>query len=287
MKKQARLILGGGSAYGLAHIGVIKELEKHYSISGIVGTSMGAIVGGVYASGVPSEELPAIAEDLSLFELFSPLNLDFGRSGIFDGKAVLRLLEEWTEKKEIEAGAIPFIAVAYDLVRKTTLLFDSGTFANAMRASSSLPFIFAPHELGDYLLVDGGVSHPLPLAFADNVEGEVTIAVNVLPPVADHAEFYQKKSHKTKHKEDRIGVLLKALMQNQGSMALHSILQYEPDIVIDAHHPELSFTDIKKAREFWQWGEIKAREALQDHEEPDFMERLREGYRKLLGRYFD
>lgn len=285
--KQARLILGGGSAYGLAHIGVIRELEKHFEITSIIGTSMGAIVGGVYASGMPAEDLPALAEDVSIFELFNPRNLDFRRSGIFDGRALLRLFEDWTDGKRIEKGVIPFTAVSYDLSRKTTVLFDTGLFADAMRASSSLPLIFAPHELGDYFLVDGGVSHPLPLAFAESQKGEITIAVNVLPPVADEAEYYREKDVKTKHKDDRISVFLKALMQNQGSMALHSIVQYEPDIVIDAHHPELGFTDLKRAREFWEWGKKKTQEALREHEEPGFKERLRERYQRILGRYLD
>lgn len=285
--KQAKLILGGGSAYGLAHIGVIRELEKHFKISAIIGTSMGAIVGGIYASGVPAEDLLALAEDMSIYELFKPRNLDWRGSGIFDGKVLVKLFEEWTLDKRIENSAIPFTAVAYDLNRRTTVLFDKGPFADAMRASSSLPLIFAPHELGDYFLVDGGVSHPLPLAFAKSQKGEIIIAVNVLPPVADEVEYYRYKDVKIKRKHDRISILLESLMQNQGSMALHSILQFEPDIVIDAHHPELSFTDLKKAKEFCLWGEKKVQEALRDHEEPGFMEKLREGYRKILGRYLD
>ena len=285
--KQAILVLGGGSAYGLAHIGVIRELEKHYKISSIIGTSMGAIVGGAYASGVSTEDLQALAEDVSIYELFKPRNLDWRGSGIFDGKVLVRLFEEWTNSKRIENGVIPFTAVAYDLNLRNSVLFNSGLFADAMRASSSLPLIFAPHELGGYFLVDGGVSHPLPIAFAESQKGEITIAVNVLPPVADEVEYYREKDIKTKHKHDRISIFLESLMQNQGSMALHSILQYEPDIVIDAHHPELGFTDLKKAKEFCHWGEIKAQEALRDHEEPGFMEKLREGYRKILGKYLD
>ena len=120
--KQARLVLGGGSAYGLAHIGVIRELEKHYKISSIIGTSMGAIVGGAYASGVSTEDLQALAEDVSIYELFKPRNLDWRGSGIFDGKVLVRLFEEWTNSKRIENGVIPFTAVAYDLNLRNSVL---------------------------------------------------------------------------------------------------------------------------------------------------------------------
>nr|MDK2850508.1 hypothetical protein [Candidatus Cloacimonadota bacterium] len=282
--KKARLILGGGSAYGLAHIGVCEAISREYEISGIVGTSMGAIIGACLACGISPEEILELAADVSTLELFNPLTLDFSRSGIFDGKAITKLFSEWTDEREIENADIPFIAVAFDLKRQYTVLIDKGLFSEAMRASSSLPFVFAPQDMGDYLFVDGGVSHPLPLAFAEKVPGEITIAVNVLPPVAPRAEFYRPSSKTDKEKLNRYEVLLQSLMHNQGFMAFQSIVRYKPDIIIEAHYPKLGFTDIRKAEEFYDFGRKAAKEALKKDKEPGFASRLREHYEKILNR---
>ncbi|MDD3536384.1 MAG: patatin-like phospholipase family protein [Candidatus Cloacimonetes bacterium] len=282
--KKITLVLGGGSALGLAHIGVIQSLTKHYEISAIVGTSMGAIIGGCYASGLSPEKMLQLSEDISLFELLNPRNLDFRRKGIFDGKVVLRLFEEWTNGMLIEDAPIPFMAVAYDLGRKTSVLFNRGPFSYAMRASSSLPLIFAPFSIGDYLLVDGGVSHPLPLAFAVEYPSELTIAVNVLEPVPSQAVYFEEGKAQVDNKLDRMNILLETLSQNQSNMALQAIVEYNPDIVIDAHHPQLNQADITKGREFYLWGKQRALEALAQHQEPDFRQKLKEFYLKLLAK---
>jgi NTE family protein len=282
--KKARLILGGGSAYGLAHIGVVKAISESYEISGVIGTSMGAIIGGCLACSIPPQDMLELAEDVSTLELFNPLNLDFSRSGIFDGKAITRMFEKWTDSRHIEHTDIPFIAVAFDLHRQITVLIDKGLCADAMRASSSLPFIFAPHEMSDYVFVDGGVAHPLPLAFADKVPGEITIAANVLPPVSFQAEFYESGKKKKKDKLNRYDVFLHSLMQNQGFMAIQSIVQYKPDIIIDAHHPEHGFTDLEKAAEFYEFGLKAAQKAISKHDEPGFAAKLRGNYEELLKR---
>lgn len=282
--KKVKLILGGGAAYGLAHIGVIKAIQEHYEISGIVGTSMGAIIGGCLACGLEADLMLQYAKAVSTVELFNPLNLDFSRSGIFDGKAILKQFADWTASRNIEDADIPFIAVAYDLTRQATVLIDSGMMADAMRASCSLPFVFAPHGMGDYLFVDGGVSHPLPLAFAEKVPGEVSIAVNVLPKVANEAEFYKANTKKPRTKMIRYDIFMKSLMQNQGFMAIQSILRDEPDIVIDAHQPKLGFTDIRKADEFYEYGYKQAQKAVEDYRLPGFADKLRANYEQLLGR---
>lgn len=282
--KKARLILGGGSAFGLAHIGVIKALKEEYEITGVVGTSMGAIVGGCVACSISPEEMLELALDVSTIEIFNPLTLDFSRSGVFDGKAVYRLFEEWTKKRKIEDTDIPYIAVAYDLHRQLTILINKGPCAAAMRASSSLPFVFAPEEMGDYLMIDGSVAHPMPLAFADKVPGEITIAVNVLPLASAEAEFYEPGHKKGKEKLNRYEVLLSSLMQNQSFMAIQSIVNNKPDIIINANHPDLGFYDLKKAEEFYDFGYKAAKEAMGEYSEPDFATKIRQSYEKLFER---
>ncbi|HNQ42811.1 MAG TPA: patatin-like phospholipase family protein [Candidatus Cloacimonadota bacterium] len=282
VKLKARLILGGGSAYGLAHIGVIKAILEHYEISGIVGTSMGAIVGACAASSNTPEQMLAYAEDISTMELFNPLDLDLSHSGIFDGNIIHKRYKKWTVSRRIEDGDIPFVAVAFDLNSQRSVLLDKGLFADAMRASSSLPYIFAPFALGKYLFVDGGVAHPLPLAFKDAVPGNITIAVNVLPKVSMEAERLDLGGKKERPKLLSHQVFMQSVMLNQGFIALQSMLQYQPDIYIDAHQPELKFTDLGKAREFYEYGYEQAQSSIESHKEPGFKEYLREKYRVLL-----
>ncbi len=279
--KQARLILGGGSAYGLAHMGVIAAVREHFEISGIVGTSMGAIIGACAAWGIPPEQMLSMAQDISTLELFSPLHLDFSRAGIFDGKAVRKLFAGWVSSANIQDCRIPFVAIAYDLIRKRSILIDKGPLADAMRASSSLPFIFAPHQIGDYLLVDGGVAHPLPLAFAHKVPGDITIAVNVLPPMALKAEVISLKPSRPKERITRYDVFMESLMQNQGFIAVQAATQFKPDIYIDAYHPNLKFTDLKKAATFYEHGFKVANTSLAAYSEADFPTKLKETYEQL------
>lgn len=282
--KRARLILGGGSAYGLAHMGVVAAISEQFEISGIVGTSMGAIVGACTAYGIAPEQMLALAEDISTIELFNPLNLDFSRSGIFDGRAIHKLFAGWTSGAEIEDCEIPFIAVAFDLYLQRSILIDKGLLADAMRASSSLPFIFAPHELSGYLLVDGGVAHPLPLAFANKVPGEITIAVNVLPPVSLKAETIKLNRAPDSPKLSRYDVFMQSLMQNQGFIALQAATQFSPDLYIDAHQAKLAFTDLKRAKDFYEHGYKVTKHSLAAYKEPDFADRLKETYEQLKSR---
>jgi len=284
--KRARLILGGGSAYGLAHMGVIAAITEQFEISGIVGTSMGAIIGACAAYGIEAPQMLEMAEEISTIELFNPLNLDFTRSGIFDGKAIHKLFAHWTNKARIEDCDIPFIAVAFDLYRQCSILIDKGQLADAMRASSSLPYIFAPHEIGDYLLVDGGVAHPLPLAFAEKVPGELTIAVNVLAPIKQRVESINQSRMGKKEKLSRHDVFVQTLMLNQGLIAVQAATEFKPDIYIDAHLPELSFYDLRKAKDFYEHGYRVGKKSLDSYQEPDFGDKLKDTYsqlRKLLG----
>lgn len=284
MKKKARLILGGGAAYGLAHIGAMAALESEYEFTGIVGTSMGAIVGALYSIGYEPAQMLELARDFRTAELFNPLNLDFTRSGIFDGNMTLKRFLKWTDERKIEEGRIPFVAVAYDLMQKRSVLIDKGRFADAMRASSSLPYIYRPFPYSGYLFLDGGVEHPLPLAFANEVPGDITIAVNVLPHASIEAERIRLGQSKSCPRFSIAQVGVQSLLQNQAFIAIQEMLDYKPDIYIDAHHPQLSMTDLNKAGDFYLYGLRAAVKAMQDHVDSSFIEQLRQRYQKMLSR---
>lgn len=284
MKKDVTLILGGGAAYGLAHIGAIAAIAEHYRITGIIGTSMGAIVGALAAYGKTPHEILEIALDVGTRELFNPLYLDFSRSGIFDGRALLKRFEKWTAGASIEQLKIPYIAVAYDLISRRTILIDKGKTAAAMRASSSLPYIFAPYTWGRYLFVDGGVEHPLPIAFADRLGSRFTIAVNVLPPVFSKAETIDLSPAQPRARLRSHQVFVQSLMHNQSFLSIQALLSYPPDIYIDAHNPKYKLMELDKAAAFYEFGYTAAEQTIQDFKEPGFMETLLKKYQALISK---
>ncbi len=270
MKQKARLVLGGGAAFGLAHIGVLDVLQSEFEITGIVGTSMGAIVGGLYAQGKTPQEILELARESGSALVFNPgqilsrplkLSLDLIK-GMHNKKKVMELLGDLIGPAQVDELPLPFVAVAYDLGSSQTVLIDNGSLAGAMRASSSLPLLFAPHDMGGHLFVDGGVEHPLPLAFADAVPGNITIGVNVLPPVSPKARRFSNLD--TEIEEMRAPqVAIQSLMQNQGFLAIQATLQHPPDLLIDAYLSEKDMFDLLEVEEFFEHGQKAARASLE------------------------
>lgn len=283
-KKNALLVLGGGAAFGLAHIGVIAAVEKQYRISGIIGTSMGAIVGALYSCGYTPAEMLEVAGEFRRVEVFNPLNLDFSLQGIFDGKTTLKRFQQWTDDSEIELGKIPFMAVAYDLYSSNSVLIDRGSFASAMRASSSVPYIYAPYSYGKYLFVDGGVEHPLPLAFKDQFKHDICIAVNVLPRVSMQAQRIDLEGfadpHKSRFKSHQ--VFLHSTLQNQGFIAIQSLINHKPDIIIDAWNPAFTVFDLEQGEEFYKYGYKAATHAMKSIDKPDFFSQMLAKYQQKI-----
>jgi NTE family protein len=283
-KKTATVVLGGGSALGLAHIGVLSILEQHFDINAVLGCSIGAIVGALYAMGKSIPEILEIAGRNSNAKVFSPLNLDRRIRGIFDGNYVLKLFQEWTSDALIEDAIIPYLACAYDLKSRSTILFNRGKFADAMRASSSLPLIFAPYYFHNYTFVDGGIEHPLPLSYTHLFKSDLIIAVNVLPIVEHQAkfvEFVDQANPKTKHKFSP-EIAWKAVLHNQAYLALKDINEFEPDIVVDAALPGGRPFSFNKSQSFYDHGRKIALKTLEEYSEPSFLDIVRKHYRSLF-----
>ena len=137
MKQKVALVLSGGGARGIAHIGVIEELERRgYEISSVAGTSMGALIGGIYASGglsVFSDWLTT----LDKYTVFSLMDFTLSKDGIVKGKKVLDAIEKLVPDQDILDCKIPFAAVATDLKTKKEIVFESGSLFDAIRASIS------------------------------------------------------------------------------------------------------------------------------------------------------
>jgi NTE family protein len=186
-KPRYALVLSGGGARGLVHVGVICALEEagYPPPSLIAGTSMGAIIGGLYASGMKGPDLKRfVLEKLDIpgfmespvFKMDGPMGKIFQtgqiignaatKPGIDSGARVLQLLEELSGGKKIESCGIPFLCNAVDLSAGKEVIFRTGSLARAIRASMSFPFIFEPLLEGDMCLVDGGVADNMPVKSA-------------------------------------------------------------------------------------------------------------------------
>lgn len=189
------LVLGGGGARGIAHIGVLKVLEReHIPVCAITGTSMGAVVGGLYAAGYDAAELERIVGSIDWADMFVDdpprqelpmrrkdedfrhlLDLEIGYRdgrlslpvGLVRGQKLMLLLRRLTlstwRDKDFNALPIPFRAVAADIVSGQKVVFDDGDLAVAIRASMSVPGAFAPVKVDGHLLVDGGMAENVPI----------------------------------------------------------------------------------------------------------------------------
>jgi len=160
-KAKVSLVLGGGGARGLAHIGVLKVLEKnHLPISFIVGTSMGALVGGVYAAGTGIELMEKLALSVDWKFVTKMLAPSLPISGFVDGERIRSYLREFLGNPYIEQLRTPFSSVATDLTTGDEVIHDSGPLVDAIMASIAIPGIFKPVVYQNRYLVDGGLVNP-------------------------------------------------------------------------------------------------------------------------------
>jgi NTE family protein len=180
--KPIALVLGSGGARGLAHIGVIRCLEdRGYSIRYIAGSSIGALVGGVYATG----KLDIYAEWLSALTRLNLLRLldwSFSHGSMFKGERIISELKKLIGDVDIEDLEIGYTAVATDLNAQREVWFSGGSLWDAIRASIAVPLVFAPVERDGILLVDGGLVNPLPIAPTFNSNLATTFAVDLNGP---------------------------------------------------------------------------------------------------------
>lgn len=178
-KTTVSLVLGSGSARGLAHIGVIDCIEQHgMAIRSVAGSSMGALIGGIYATGKLDAYRHWVCA-LGRGDVFRLLDFSFGLSGLFKGERVIDLLRELIGECNIEDLPIPFTAVATDIDTGKEIWFRHGPLFDAIRASIAIPAIFTPHHYGGRRLVDGGLSNPVPVAPTLGDLTDLTIAVNL------------------------------------------------------------------------------------------------------------
>jgi len=247
------LVLGGGGARGLAHIGVLRILqEEGIPIDVITGTSVGALIGGLYAANVPIEKMERLAEDIGWEEITN-----------LSAEAIVKLLTAEkllsTEKMEkyitLQIGnkrfdelKIPFACVATDLKTGEKIIFREGLVAPAVRASATIPGVFEPVEYRQRYLVDGGLVDNLPVEVAKMLGAEIIIAVMV------SADF-------TQYSTANILLTLNQAIYIQGEVLNQEQLK-KAHLVIRPQVKDISAIELWRARECMDAGIIAARKML-------------------------
>lgn len=184
-KVDVALVLGGGGARGVAHAGVISVLEQNnIPIDFIVGTSIGSVVGALYADDPNSEHLKAKIMKVKLKEIidwsfYSSLRMIWGVSGFADGHGLRNYLSRHLTATDFDDLKIPLAVVTTDIEKGEVLVLRSGPIIPASHASSAVPVVFTPVSLYDRMLVDGAVVSPVPVEIAKELGAKKIIAVDI------------------------------------------------------------------------------------------------------------
>lgn len=242
------LALGGGAARGFAHVGVIEVLESAgIRPSLIAGTSAGSVVGAIYASGMHAPELQHLAETMNESAVTDWV-LPWRAPALLRGVALERFVNETVRNLPIERLPVPFGAVATDLKTGAPMLFRRGNTGLAVRASSAVPAVFAPVDIGGREFVDGGLVAPVPAGFARQMGAEMVIAVDISTPPGSGP----------------VGDTFTMLMQTFSIMG-QAIKGYDlktADVVIRPNLGNISGTDFGARSRAMEAGRLAARAAL-------------------------
>ena len=178
-KKRVALALSSGGPRGFAYIGALEVLqERGYEVSAVAGTSIGALVGGVYAAGHLAEFKEWLLS-LNTRKVFSLVDWSLSMSHLVKGEKIIEAIKEVVPDVKIEDMALPFSAIATDLYTGEEVIFDKGDLFSAIRASMSIPSLFKPVQYGDTVLIDGHSSNCLPLNRVQRTKGDILVGFDV------------------------------------------------------------------------------------------------------------
>jgi NTE family protein len=290
MSKNVALVLSSGGARGFAHIGAIRVLENNgYNITSIAGTSMGALVGGIHASG-KLHEFEEWVSGLDVMEVLKLTDISLSKKGFVKGTRIIEKMKEIVPDRNIEDLPIPYSAIATDLMRGRERIFNSGSLFDAIRASISIPTFFQPFSLGGDYYVDGGLVNPIPINRVKRHDGDILAVVDVnadIPHVRDEplpeaeeswGKSYLRKirkinahadKHIPKNEKDDIGLFNLnnrsiSIMLNQ--IAALTLMDHKVDIMIQISQDSYGTYDFYKAGEIIREGERAALEVIEAEE---------------------
>jgi NTE family protein len=258
-RKKIGLALGGGGAKGLAHIGVIKVLEKYgIPIDFIAGTSMGALVGGWYAIRKKIKLLETLFLEIDNSETYSMNKVMKARDGaLFSDKNVIRRLEGAFEDLTFEDCQLPFAAVATDVATGEEVIIKEGRLADAVRASVSLPLIFKPVKRDGRLLIDGGFVNPVPADVVKDMGADFVIAVDV------SSKWLNIPENESTLKEGNIHSVMSEVFSAIEYQVAKQILQYA-DIILRPAVLSYDWLAFNRAEEIIEKGRDEAMRNLKE-----------------------
>jgi NTE family protein len=283
--KTVSLILGSGGARGLAHIGVIRWLDENgYEIRSISGSSMGALIGGIYAAGkldVYTEWVRAITRT----DILKLLDISFGAAGMVKGEKIINTLKELVGDQLIEDLPITFTAVASDIVHEKEIWLNKGSLFDAIRASISLPFFFTPAKYHDLELLDGGILNPVPIAPTFSDTTKLKIAVNLGGALDKHISVPEPLAAPRRAEPDlmdkisdfidavtgadeepatgtlgMLDIAARSFDSMQGAIARQKLASYPPDELIELPRTICGLLEFDRADEMIELGYRRAAE---------------------------
>ena len=289
--KTISIVLGSGGARGYVHIGVIEELLEHgYEIKSISGSSMGALIGGLYAC-EKLNEFKTWVLTLDLFDVAKLVDFSFTTTGVIQGDKVFAVIEEMIGDVMIEELPIPFTAVATDLIRQKEVWIQKGRLVDAIRASVAIPTIFTPKQINERYLIDGGVLNPLPIAPTVADDTDSTIAVNLSANISKEYKIHIPKKEREKENGmqeiffemaqkaeklfarekkttfDKMGmfdIMGRTIDIMQNAVLDCKMAGYSPDIIIGIPNDACGFYEFNRAYEIIELGRMMTKEQLKE-----------------------
>jgi NTE family protein len=278
--KDIALALSSGGARGLAHIGVIEELEAQgYHITSMAGCSMGALIGGVYAAG-KLEEFRDWMKTIDKKKMLELTDFSLSLNHLVKGTRIIKAIMEFVPDVRIEDLPIPYCAVATDWISGREVVIDKGSLFEAIRGSISLPTFYEPVRRDGMILIDGGVVNPIPMNRVQRHEGDLLVGVDVSGhDYKAQWEKMQKQAEKQKHDKSLKAKLLdmiipdniefnyytllsrtSSIMIRQNSLLMAQLTK--PDILIDIQMSRYGSFDYDKSERLINIGRNKARKSL-------------------------
>ena len=278
--RDVALVLSSGGARGLAHIGAIEELlEQGYHITSIAGCSMGALIGGVYAAG-KLEDFREWMKTIDRKKMLELTDFSFSLNHLVKGSRIIEAIMEFVPDMAIEDLPIPYCAVATDWISGKEVVFRKGSLFEAIRASISLPTFYEPVRRDGMILIDGGVTNPIPLNRVERREGDLLIGIDV----SGHdykaqweiqQELQEKRKRSTSLSQQILNRLLpdnldfnyytmlqrvSSLMIRQNSLLMAQLTK--PDVLVDIQLARYGGFDYDKSEKLIAIGRQKTRQTL-------------------------
>ena len=277
------LVLSSGGARGLAHIGAIEELEAQgFRITSIAGCSMGSLIGGVYAAGKLAEfrEWMKTIDRKKMMEL---TDFSFSLNHVAKGTRIIEAIMEFVPDMAIEDLPLPYCAIATDWKSGREVVFRKGSLFEAIRASISLPAFYEPVQRDGMILIDGGVTNPLPLNRVKRHEGDILVSVDVSGHDYEtqwemQHQLTEKRKHSTSLSQKILNRLIpdnldfnhytvlsrvSSLMIRQNSILMTQLVP--PDILVDIQMSRYGTFDYDKSEKLIAIGHQKTQQAIKQY----------------------